>query len=46
MIQQTVCGMSVVGGDWDELKKYNLLELYGVPRKRAAEKDNSAEKDS
>ncbi|KAK3951578.1 hypothetical protein QBC32DRAFT_160447 [Pseudoneurospora amorphoporcata] len=27
-IFQTVCGMSVVGGDWDELKKYNMTELY------------------
>lgn len=26
--QQTVCGMSVVDGDWDELKKYNMTELY------------------
>ncbi|KAK3391602.1 hypothetical protein B0T20DRAFT_83670 [Sordaria brevicollis] len=27
-IFQTVCGMSVVDGDWDELKKYNMTELY------------------
>ena len=26
--RQTVCGMSVVDGDWDELKKYNMTELY------------------
>jgi hypothetical protein len=25
---QTVCGMSVVGGDWDKLKRFNLAELY------------------
>lgn len=25
---QTVCGLSVVDGDWDELKKYNMTELY------------------
>ncbi|KAI0597148.1 hypothetical protein F4775DRAFT_267528 [Biscogniauxia sp. FL1348] len=27
-IFQTFCGMSVVDGDWDALKKYNLHELY------------------
>ncbi|KAK3348088.1 hypothetical protein B0H65DRAFT_462367 [Neurospora tetraspora] len=27
-IFQTVCGLSVVDGDWDELKKYNMTELY------------------
>jgi tRNA acetyltransferase TAN1 len=27
-IYQSVCGMSVVDGDWDELKRYNLTELY------------------
>ncbi|RDL32503.1 Uncharacterized protein BP5553_08959 [Venustampulla echinocandica] len=27
-IYQTVCGMSVVGGDWETLKRYNLSELY------------------
>lgn len=25
---QSVCGMSVVDGGWDELKRYNLTELY------------------
>lgn len=25
---QTVCGLSVVPGDWDSLKRYNLTELY------------------
>lgn len=25
---QTVCGISVVPGDWDTLKRYNLTELY------------------
>ncbi|KAK3989659.1 tRNA acetyltransferase TAN1 [Cladorrhinum sp. PSN332] len=28
-VYQTVCGISVVDGDWDELKRYNLTELYG-----------------
>jgi tRNA acetyltransferase TAN1 len=27
-VSQTVCGMSVVGGDWEELKRFNLAELY------------------
>lgn len=26
--QQTFCGMSVVDGDWEDLKRYNLNELY------------------
>jgi hypothetical protein len=25
---QTVCGLSVVPGDWERLKRYNLTELY------------------
>ncbi|KAK4185291.1 tRNA acetyltransferase TAN1 [Podospora australis] len=28
-VYQKVCGISVVDGDWDELKRYNLTELYG-----------------
>ncbi|KAK4124194.1 hypothetical protein N657DRAFT_380106 [Parathielavia appendiculata] len=31
-IYQTVCGMSVVDGDWDELKRFNLTELYNQGR--------------
>ncbi|KAK4099927.1 hypothetical protein N658DRAFT_497911 [Parathielavia hyrcaniae] len=31
-IYQTVCGMSVVDGDWDELKRFNLTELYSQAR--------------
>ncbi|KAH6677489.1 hypothetical protein B0J14DRAFT_344089 [Halenospora varia] len=27
-IYQTMCGMSVVGSDWESLKRYNLSELY------------------
>ncbi|KAH8661396.1 THUMP domain-containing protein [Tricladium varicosporioides] len=27
-IYQTMCGMSVVGSDWESLKRYNLTELY------------------
>lgn len=29
---QTVCGISVVDGDWDALKRYNLTELYSQAR--------------
>lgn len=36
-IYQAVCSMSVVDGDWDDLKKYNLFEIYNQ-----AIKDNSA----
>ncbi|KAI0121644.1 hypothetical protein BJ170DRAFT_130511 [Xylariales sp. AK1849] len=36
-IYQTLCGISVVDGDWDALKRYNLNELYV-----AASKANSA----
>ncbi|KAK4194097.1 tRNA acetyltransferase TAN1 [Triangularia verruculosa] len=28
-VYQKVCGISVVDGDWEELKRYNLTELYG-----------------
>ncbi|RDW67932.1 hypothetical protein BP6252_09328 [Coleophoma cylindrospora] len=27
-IYQTVCGMSVVGSDWEALKRFNIAELY------------------
>ncbi|KAF4637941.1 hypothetical protein G7Y89_g155 [Cudoniella acicularis] len=27
-IYQTVCGMSVVGSNWEKLKRYNIAELY------------------
>ncbi|KAI9680815.1 MAG: hypothetical protein M1817_004255 [Caeruleum heppii] len=29
-VYKNVCGMSVVGGDYDELKKYNLAELHDL----------------
>ena len=32
--------MSVVGRDWEQLKKYNLSELYGVSTEDAKEKDS------
>jgi tRNA acetyltransferase TAN1 len=31
--------MSVVDGDWDELKRYNLTELYSQARNAHASKD-------
>ncbi|KAL2163690.1 hypothetical protein VTH06DRAFT_5748 [Thermothelomyces fergusii] len=31
-IYQTICGMSVVDGDWDALRRYNLTELYSQGR--------------
>ncbi|KAI1489685.1 hypothetical protein F5X96DRAFT_597416 [Biscogniauxia mediterranea] len=37
-IFQTFCGMSVVDGDWDALKKYNLHELYLSSAKGSKEK--------
>ncbi|ORY67090.1 uncharacterized protein BCR38DRAFT_455955 [Pseudomassariella vexata] len=33
-IFQTFCGMSVVPGDWDALKKYNIRELYEAASKQ------------
>jgi tRNA acetyltransferase TAN1 len=35
--RQSVCGMSVVDGDWDELKRYNLTELYTQGRNANAQ---------
>ncbi|KAI0388709.1 hypothetical protein F5Y17DRAFT_470250 [Xylariaceae sp. FL0594] len=33
-IFQTFCGMSVVGRDWEAMKKYNIHELYSLASKR------------
>jgi tRNA acetyltransferase TAN1 len=33
-VSQTVCGMGVVGSDWEKLKRFNLAELY-QPAKRS-----------
>jgi hypothetical protein len=27
-VRQTICGMSVVEADWENLKRYNLAEIY------------------
>lgn len=42
-LPQTVCGMSVVDGDWDELKRYNLTELYSQARSNAQKTEGSRE---
>ena len=36
---KTVCGMSVVDGDWDELKRFNLTELYSQARTASGSQD-------
>jgi tRNA acetyltransferase TAN1 len=43
--EQNACGMSVVDGDyWDDLRKYNLTELYGLANKeRGQEKAQAGE---
>ena len=32
-VLQTICGMSVVGDDWESLKRYNLAEIYQPTQK-------------
>ncbi|KAK5625554.1 hypothetical protein RRF57_001270 [Xylaria bambusicola] len=36
-IFQTFCGMSVVGEDWEAMKRYNIHELYSAALKSAAD---------
>ncbi|KAI1362392.1 hypothetical protein F5Y08DRAFT_312314 [Xylaria arbuscula] len=36
-IFQTFCGMSVVGKDWEAMKRYNIHELYSAAIKSAAD---------
>ncbi|KAK0714314.1 hypothetical protein B0T21DRAFT_387038 [Apiosordaria backusii] len=43
-VYQKVCGISVVDGDWEELKRYNLTELYGQGQ-GSKEKEKEKEKD-
>ncbi|KAJ9134760.1 Thump domain containing protein [Pleurostoma richardsiae] len=40
-IYQSICGMSVVDGDWAELKKYNMTELYSRATKNDGEQEQS-----
>ncbi len=42
-VQQTICGMSVVGGDWENLKRYNLAEIYQQATKRLADFSGNTE---
>lgn len=39
---KNVLGMSVVGSDYDELKQYNLAEIYDPTPKLHAEMSNGA----
>ncbi|KAI1117786.1 hypothetical protein F5Y14DRAFT_401897 [Nemania sp. NC0429] len=38
-IFQTFCGMSVVGRDWEAMKRYNIHELYAAASKLAADSE-------
>ncbi|KAJ2974902.1 hypothetical protein NUW58_g8509 [Xylaria curta] len=40
-IFQTFCGMSVVGEDWEEMKRYNIHELYSAASKSGADSGES-----
>ncbi len=42
---QNVCGMSVVGSDFDRLKRYNLAEIYDPTPKPAAKVEQSGSND-
>lgn len=41
---QTICGLSVVPGDWDALKRYNLTELYKLATSGDQDADGDADK--
>ncbi|TVY49196.1 tRNA acetyltransferase [Lachnellula occidentalis] len=41
-IYQTICGMSVVGDDWEALKRFNLAELTKPIPKATVEADSKA----
>ncbi|PSR85480.1 hypothetical protein BD289DRAFT_259692 [Coniella lustricola] len=43
-VYQTICGMSVVPGDWDTLKKYNLTELYKQANSGKTEPESDSSK--
>lgn len=38
-LQKTMCGMSVVGDDWERLKRFNLAEIY-QPKKTTGKETN------
>ena len=43
-MQQTICGVSIVNGDWESLKRFNLTELYArhPPRSSTLKADGSS----
>ncbi len=44
LMRQNVCGMSVVGSDYDLLKRYNLAEIYDpTPKEREKQAGTEAE---
>jgi tRNA acetyltransferase TAN1 len=43
METQTVCGISVVDGDWEKLKRFNIAELYPKPAESATAPTDNAE---
>lgn len=43
MVNQTVCGISVVDGDWEKLKRFNIAELYPKSAESAAASTEDAE---
>lgn len=43
-IYQTVCGISVVGSDWEKLKRFNLAELYQLARPASMNKADARSK--
>lgn len=42
-VLQNICGMSVVGDDWESFKRYNLAEIYHPTPKPGAEPSSNAE---
>ncbi|KAL9095534.1 MAG: hypothetical protein Q9165_002405 [Trypethelium subeluteriae] len=44
-IYKNVCGMSVVGSDYDRLKRYNLAEIYDPTPKPKAPADGSIDRE-
>lgn len=43
LFSQTFCGMSVVGKDWETMKRYNIHELYLAALKSAANPEEQKE---
>jgi tRNA acetyltransferase TAN1 len=45
-VLQNICGMSVVGDDWESFKRYNLAEIYQPTQKPGAEPSSNAENEA